>query len=58
MTAEDILNLLADDRFVSLTNGAGWTIRYVIRDVECFVHNDTLDKLLDRFQELLDTENA
>ncbi len=56
MTAEEILDLLADDRFVSLTNGRGWTIRYVVRDVEGFMTDKTLDKLLERFREFLDTE--
>ncbi len=55
MSAEQILNLLADDRFISLTNGRGWTIRYVVRDVEGFMQDDTLDKLLERFEEFLDT---
>lgn len=56
MDAEEILNLLADDRFISLTNGRGWTIRYVVRDVEGFMTDKTLDKLLDKFREFLDTE--
>jgi len=56
MDAEEILNLLADDRFISLTNGPYWVIRYVVREVEGSMKDKTLDKLLERFREFLDTE--
>lgn len=54
MDAEEILNLLADDHFISLTNGRGWTLRYVFNAVEGFMHDGTLDNLLRRFADMLD----
>jgi hypothetical protein len=58
MDAEEILNLLADDRFISLTNGPYWVIEYKVRDqfAEGSMKDKTLNKLLERFRELLDTD--
>ncbi len=54
MDAEDILDLLADPRFVSLTSvGGGWSLRHKIDETEGELRHGTLDRLLEIFAEVL-----